>query len=74
MKRFRLSKNDTVRATLTGDRKLIASLYDSGFNTKDAIFHALCQKVPYYARKSVECHISIPEKEISTTFTRKVNQ
>jgi len=73
-KRFRLSEKDTVKATIFGERKLLASLYDSGFSNKDAVFHALCRKVPYYAGKMVECHISIPEKEISTTFTKKVNR
>jgi hypothetical protein len=73
-KRFRLSENDTVKATISGNGKLLASLYDSGFSTKDAVFHALCRKVPYYAGKAVECHISVPEKEISTYFTKKVNR
>jgi hypothetical protein len=73
-RRFRLSRNDTVKATISADRKLLASLYDSGFNTKDAIFNALCRKIPYYTGKIVECHISIPDKEISTTFLKRVNK
>jgi hypothetical protein len=73
-KRFRLSKNDTVKATLSGERGLLAAIYDSEFTTKDAVYNALCRKVPHYAGKVVECHISIPEKEISTTFNKKVNR
>jgi hypothetical protein len=73
-KRFRLSEKDTVNATLSGERKLLASLYDSGFHSIDQVFRALCQKVPYYAGKVVEVNISANDGEKWTSFTRKVNK
>ena len=73
-KRFRLSEKDTVKATISGERKLLASLYDSGFHSINQVFRALCQKVPHYAGKVVECHISANNGEKWTSFNRKVNR
>jgi hypothetical protein len=71
--RFRISKNDTVKATLSGNGKLIATLYDSNFTTISEVYGTLCRKVPYFSGQKVECHITIPEKEKSIYFTKKVN-
>ena len=66
-KRFRISANDTIKATLTINRQLVSSLYDSGFTTKNEVFNILCSKVHYKGLKG-ECNISIPEKMKSISF------
>ena len=72
--RFRLSKNDTVKGTLVGwDGKLLASVYDSGFTTKESVYNALCRKVPHYGGHIVQCTISTEDGKY-TRFTKKVNR
>jgi len=71
---FRLSKNDTIKGhLLTKEGKLLASLYDSGYTTKEAVFQALIRKVPYTSAKAVECTISTEDGKY-TRFSRKVNR
>lgn len=71
--RFRLSKNDTVKGFLLSPRgKILASIYDSGFRTKNGVYRALVRKVGYYEGKSVTCSITTEDGKY-TIFTKKVN-
>lgn len=55
---MKLSVNDTVKAYLTtGSKGLICTLYDSGFSSLDAVFSALCRKVPQYTGFRVWFHV-----------------
>lgn len=56
--RFRMSKNDEVKASaysISGD--LLSSLYDSQFTTIDEVVSVLMQKIPYYSDKKIEVKI-----------------
>ena len=55
--RFRISKNDTIKATAFTGGKLLASLYDSQFTTIDQITSTLIGKIPYFSGKSIEISI-----------------
>ena len=43
--RFRISENDTIKATLTKNGKIVASLYDSSFTTINQVIECLNRKV-----------------------------
>ena len=73
-RRFRLSKNETIKANLMSENgKLLASIYDSGFTTKDGVFTALCRKTPFYGGNTVDVTISTEDGKY-IRFTKKVNQ
>lgn len=61
-KRFKLSKNDDIKATLFNkDGKLLSSVYDSGFSSLSQIKSALLSKIPNPPREtyfSVVCYES----------------
>jgi hypothetical protein len=73
MTRFRIAESDIVKATASGNRRLIASLYDSGFTTIQGVISSLNRKIPYYGGNRIEYNITIPEKMKSIYVTRKVN-
>jgi hypothetical protein len=66
----KLSVNDTVKAYLTTGKGVICSLYDSGFSSLDAVFSALCRKVPQYAGIRVWFHVET-ESQKYFKFCRK---
>jgi len=78
MKRFIISKNDTVRATAESigniNNRLLCSVYNSNFTRISEVISALNRKIPHYSGKKIEYFISIPEKAISKRIIRKVNQ
>ena len=44
MKRYRLRKNDLVKAHLVSTSgRLLSSVYDSGFSSKEQVFDRLCR-------------------------------
>ena len=73
-KRFRLSVNDTVKATAYSNGKLLASLYDSQFTTIEQITSTLIRKIPYFSGKIIEISIHNETKDTSKYLTIKVNK
>ena len=56
--RFRISKNDEIKATAcTINGGLLASLYDSQFTTIGEVLGVLIRKIPYYSGKKIEVKI-----------------
>ena len=56
--RFRISKNDEVKATAcTIEGVLLSSLYDSQFTTIGEVVGVLMRKIPYYSGKKIEVKI-----------------
>jgi len=44
MKRYRLTKDDTVYASLVSDSgRLLSCVYDSGFSSREQVFDRLCR-------------------------------
>ena len=76
MKRFRIKENDTVRATATNEeaRKLLASLYDSGFTTIEQIKDTLLRKIPYTNARKLNICIVNENEQTSKTFNVLVNR
>ena len=64
--RFRISKNDEIKATACGvSGDLLSSVYDSQFTTIGEVIGVLMRKIPYYSGKKIEVKIwSITEDEI----------
>lgn len=54
--RFRISKNDTIKACLFINNQLITSIYDSEFTTINEVVYSLFKKTHY---KGMHCYISI---------------
>ena len=55
--RFRISKNDEIKATASGSSGLLSSVYDSQFTTIGEVIGALLRKIPYYSGKKIEVKI-----------------
>ena len=55
--RFRISKNDEIKATASGSDGLLSSLYDSQFTTIGEVVGVLMRKIPYYSGKKIEVKI-----------------
>ena len=55
--RFRISKNDEIKATASGSDGLLSSLYDSQFTTIGEVIGVLMRKIPYYSGKKIEVKI-----------------
>ena len=56
--RFRISKNDEIKATACAvDGGLLSSLYDSQFTTIGEVVGVLIRKIPYYSGKKIEVKI-----------------
>ena len=56
--RFRISKNDEIKATAcAADGDLLSSVYDSQFTTISDVVGVLIRKIPYYSGKKIEVKI-----------------
>ena len=56
--RFRISKNDEIKATAcAADGDLLSSVYDSQFTTIGEVIGVLMRKIPYYSGKKIEVKI-----------------
>lgn len=73
-KKFRVSKNDTIKATASGKNGLLSTVYDSGFTTINQVVGKLISKIPYYSGKSIEISIYIIDKQTVKYITKKVNK
>ena len=56
--RFRISKNDEIKATASAvSGGLLSSVYDSQFTTIGEVIGVLLRKIPYYSGKKIEVKI-----------------
>ena len=56
--RFRISKNDEIKATACAiGGGLLSSVYDSQYTTIGEVVGVLMQKIPYYSGKKIEVKI-----------------
>ena len=56
--RFRISKNDEIKATACAiNGGLLSSVYDSQFTTIGEVIGVLLRKIPYYSGKKIEVKI-----------------
>ena len=56
--RFRISKNDEIKATACAiNGGLLSSVYDSQFTTIGNVVGVLMRKIPYYSGKKIEVKI-----------------
>ena len=55
--KFRISKNDEIKATASGSAGLLSSVYDSQFTTISEVVGVLKRKIPYYSGKKIEVEI-----------------
>lgn len=72
--RFRVSKNDTIKATASGENGLLSTVYDSEFTTIDQIVSRLISKIPYYSGGTIEISIYNIDKQTVKYITKKVNK
>lgn len=72
--RFRVSKNDTIKATASGKNNLLASVYDSEFTTINQVVSLLISRIPYYSGKTIEISIYNIDKQTVKYITKKVNK
>ena len=57
-KRFRISKNDEIKASACAvGGGLLSSVYDSQFTTLNEVVGVLMRKIPYYSGKKIEVKI-----------------
>lgn len=75
MQRFRIKETDTIKATATSSktRKLLCSMYDSGFTTIEGVQTALLKKIPFFGGKSIDISITNLDKEQYKNLTIRVN-
>lgn len=75
MSRFRIKNSDTIKATASSakTRKLLCSLYDSGYTSIKQVERALIAKIPYFDGKKIDITITNLEKEQSKHYTINVN-
>lgn len=73
--RFRIKEKDTIKATVSSvmTRKILASVYDSGFTTISEIEAELIRKIPHFEGKEVLITITNIDKEESKQYTIKTN-
>ena len=56
--RFRISKNDEIKATAcASDGVLLSSVYDSQFTTIGEVIGVLLRKIPYCSGKKIDVKI-----------------
>ena len=73
--RFRISKNDTIKATISDSNgKLLSSLYDSQFTTISEVVSALIGKVAHTSTKMVNITIFNEDKDTVKHLTKLVNK
>jgi hypothetical protein len=75
MGNFRIKEKDTIKATACSEqtRKILSSVYDSGFTTIKQVENALIRKIPYFDGKKINITITNLEKEQSKNYTINVN-
>ena len=71
--KFRISKDDTIKAAIRGNGRLLAIVYDSQFTTIDEVVGRLISKVPYFSGSKVEISIRNETKGKSKYITKSVN-
>jgi len=70
-KRFRVYKNDTIKATLCTNGKLVSSLYDGGFSTIKEIENVLLRRGNYYGViKTLDFSITNLDKETCKVYSK----
>lgn len=74
-KRFRIKETDTIKATATSvqTRKLLSSIYDSGFTSIDEVKDILLSKIPYFGGKKIDISILNIDKDECKNLTINVN-
>ena len=72
--RFRISKNDEIKATASSSEGLLSSLYDSQFTTIGEVVGVLLRKIPYYSGKKIEVKIWNITKDEVKNLTINVNK
>lgn len=72
--KFRVSKNDTIKAIARGQNGLLSTVYDSEFSTIDQVVSRLLSKIPYYSGKIIEISIYNIDKQTVKYITKKVNK
>ena len=73
--RFRISKNDEIKATAcAADGDLLSSVYDSQFTTIGEVIGVLMRKIPYYSGKKIEVKIWNVTKDQIKYLTVNVNK
>ena len=73
-KRFRISRNDEIKATASGSDGLLSSVYDSQFTTIGEVIGVLLRKIPYYSGKKIEVEIWNITKEEVKNLSINVNK
>ena len=73
-KRFRVSKNDTIKAIASGKNGLLSTVYDSEFTSINQVINRLISKIPYYSGKTIEISIYNIDKQTVKYITKKVNK
>jgi len=73
-KRFRISKNDTIKATLCENGRLLCSLYDSNYTNIDSVVKSLICKVPYTNAKKLDICITNETKQTYKTLSVAANR
>ncbi len=72
--RFRIAKNDTIKATAIGNGKLLSSVYDSQFTTISEVTGLLISRVGFFSGKKIEISIYNQDKQTSKYLTVCVNK
>ena len=72
--KFRISKNDEIKATASGSAGLLSSVYDSQFTTIGEVIGVLLRKIPYYSGKKIDIEIWNITKDKVKYFSINVNK
>ena len=72
--KFRISKNDEIKATASGSGCLLSSVYDSQFTTIGEVIGVLMRKIPYYSGKKIDVEIYNTTKEAVKYLSINVNK
>ena len=73
--RFRISKNDEIKATACAiNGGLLSSVYDSQFTTIGEVIGVLMRKIPYYGGKKIEVKIWNVTTDKVKYLTENVNR
>ena len=72
--RFRISKNDEIKATAIGSSGLLSSVYDSQFTTIGEVIGVLLRKIPYYSGGKIDVKIWNITKDEVKNFSINVNK
>lgn len=72
--KFRISKNDEIKATASGSAGLLSSVYDSQFTTISEVIGVLLRKIPYYSGKKIDVEIFNMTKDKVKYLSINVNR